>query len=191
MDERFALAGKGLYYLFLSVILFVVGLVTVMVPLLGWIAGPILMLVGLVLQLMGPYVARDAHPNFQNAFFISLGILVVSVVSVFLPDEGFLAWLADIITDVLSFLAVYFICTAAGELLAEKGDAEQAARAELLWKVTGLCAVISILCTLTSWIPVLGAIVGVAGVVSSLVGFVAYILEIIFYYKASQSLKGA
>lgn len=189
MDERFTLAGKGLWYLFLSVIFVLGGAVALIVPIIGWIACPFLMIAGFVLQFVGPYTARTAHANFQNAFYLSLVALVLGIVSALVPDEGFLAGLVSIISDALGFVFTYLICTAAGELLAEKGDAEQAARAELLWKLAAGCAVVSILCTLTGWVPVLGAVVGVAGVIASIVSFVASILEIIFYYKASNSLK--
>lgn len=189
MNERFALAGKGLWLLFLAVILTLAAIVAMIVPIIGWVAAPFMAVAGLVLAIYGLYVARTAHPNFQNAFYIALISLVVGVVSAFVPNEGVLAGLMDILSDVLGFLSAYFICTAAGELLAEKGDAEQVHRADLIWKLVGGCTVVSILCTLTGWVPILGDIVGVAGVVARIVSFVASILEIIFYYKASASLK--
>lgn len=191
MNERFALAGRGLWFLFLSVILTLAAVVAVIIPIIGWVAYPFIIIAALVLQFYAPYSARTAHPNFQNAFYIAIVSLALGVVNIFVPDEGMLAGLVSIISDVLSFLFTYFICTAAGELLAEKGDAEQAARAALIWKLVGACSAVSILCTLTGWIPVLGAIVGVAGVIAGIVSFVASILEIIFYYKAATSLKAA
>lgn len=191
MNERFSLAGKGLWLLFLSVILTLAAVVVAIVPIIGWVAAPIMVLVALVIQFYAPYSARTAHTNFQNAFYVALVALVLGVISAFVPEEGVLAGLVSILSEILSFLFTYFVCTAAGELLAEKGDVEQATRAELIWKLVAGCCVVSILCTLTGWVPVLGAIVGVAGVIASIVSFVASILEVIFYYKAAASLKAA
>lgn len=191
MNERFALAGKGLWFLFLSVILALAAVVAMIIPIIGWVAAPFMVIAGLVLAIYGPYVARNAHANFQNAFYIALVSLVLGIVSAFVPEEGVLAGLVSIISEVLGFLSAYFICTAAGELLAEKGDTEQAARADLIWKLVGVCNAVSILCTLTGWVPVLGTLVGIVGVVAGIVSVVALVLEIIFYYKASASLKAA
>lgn len=189
MDERFDLAGKGLWFLFLAVILTLAGAMILVVPIIGWVASPFMLIAGLALAIYGPYAARTAHPNFRNAFYIALVSLVLGIISAFLPEEGVIAGLVSILSEALSFLSAYFICTAAGELLAEKGNAEQAQRADLIWKLVGACSAVSILCTLTGWIPVLGAIVGLAGVVAGIVGIVAGILEIIFYYKAATSLR--
>lgn len=191
MDKRFALAGKCLWFLFLSVILTLAAAVAMIVPIIGWVAAPIMAVVGLVLAFYGPYAARAAHPNFQNAFYIALVSLALGIISNFIPDEGVLAGLVSIGSDVLNFLSVYFVCTAAGELLAEKGDGPQAVRADLIWKLVGGCNVVSILGTLIGWVPVLGALVSVAGVVAAIVSVVALVLEIIFYYKAANSLKAA
>lgn len=191
MNERFSLAGKGMWLLFLSVILTLAAVVVAIVPIIGWVAAPIMVLVALVMQFYAPYSAHTAHANFQNAFYVAIVALVLGIISVFVPEEGVLAGLVSILSEILSFLFTYFVCTAAGELLAEKGDVEQAHRAELIWKLVAGCCVVSILCTLIGWVPVLGAIVGVAGVIASLVSFVASILEVIFYYKAANSLKAA
>lgn len=191
MNERFAVAGKGLWFLFLSVVLTLAAVVAMIIPIIGWVAAPFMVIAGLVLAIYGPYAARTAHPNFQNAFYIALVSLVLGIVSSFAPDEGVLAGLVSIVSDVLGFLSAYFICTAAGELLAEKGDTEQAARADLIWKLVGVCNAVSILSTLVGWVPVLGTLVGIVGVVAGIVSVVALVLEIIFYYKASASLKAA
>lgn len=190
MNERFALAGKGLRFLFLAQILALVTIVVAFIPVLGWIAGLVLSVVIFVLELYGPYVARSSHPNFQNAFYASIAAVIVGIISAFF-QEGFMAGLMDIVSSLVGFCITYFVCTAAGELLAEKGDTEQAARAGLIWKLYAICTVVSILCTLTGWIPVLNILMGVAAIISGIVSLVAYILLIIFYYKASNSLKAA
>lgn len=190
MNERFALAGKGLRFLFLAEILMLAAIVVAFIPILGAIFVLVASIAAFVLQLYGPYVARTSHPNFQNAFYASIAAIVVGILSGIF-DEGFLGGLIDILSTVVSFCITYFVCTAAGELLAEKGDTEQAARAGLIWKLYAICTVVSVLCTLTSWIPVLNVLMGVAAVITSIVGLVAGVLLIIFYYKASESLKAA
>lgn len=190
MNEKFALAGKGLWFLFLAQILALVAIVIAFIPILGGIVALVLSIVIFVFELYGPYVARNSHDNFKNAFYASIVAIVVGILAGIF-DEGFLGGLTDILSSIVSFCITYFVCTAAGELLAEKGDAEQATRANLIWKMYAVCTVVSILCTLTSWIPVLNILMGVAAVISGIVGLVAGILLIIFYYKASESLKAA
>lgn len=190
MNEKFALAGKGLWFLFLADILMLAAIVVAFIPILGVILVLVASIAAFVLQLYGPYVARNSHPNFKNAFYASVVAIVVGILAGIF-DEGLLGGLMDIVSTVVGFCITYFVCTAAGELLAEKGDTEQAARAGLIWKLYAISTVVSILNTLTSWIPVLNVLVGVAAVIASIVGLVAGILLIIFYYKASNSLKAA
>lgn len=190
MNEKFALAGKGLWFLFLADILMLAAIVVAFIPILGVILVLVASIAAFVLQLYGPYVARNSHPNFKNAFYASVVAIVVGILAGIF-NEGFLGGLMDIVSTVVGFCITYFVCTAAGELLAEKGDTEQAARAGLIWKLYAISAVVSILNTLTGWIPVLNILMGVAAILSGIVSLVAYVLLIIFYYKASNSLKAA
>lgn len=190
MNENFTLAGKGLKYLFLAQILALVAIVAMIVPILGWIVGVVLVIVVAVLQLVGPYTARSTHPNFQNAFYAAIAALVVSLISGFVPDEGFLAGLVSIVEEVVSFAVVYFVCTASEPLLDAKGDGELAQRAVTIWKLYAGCALVSIVCALVSWIPLLNILAAIASVVATIVQLVGYVLLIIFYYKASKFLLG-
>lgn len=190
MNENFTLAGKGLKYLFLAQILSLVAIVLAIIPIVGWIASVVLIFVGAVLEFVGPYTARNAHPNFQNAFYAAIAGLAVSVLSAFLPSEGFLGGLVNIVTTLISFAIVYFVCTASEPLLDAKGDGELAQRAVTIWKLYAGCTLVSIVCTLVSWIPLLNILAAIANVVASVVQLVAYVLLIIFYYKASKSLLG-
>lgn len=190
MRETFEKAGKGLWLLFIAEILYLAAFVIALVPILGWIVGMVLSVIAFLLQFYGPYVARHSHPNFMNAFYASVVSLAVGFLSAFFP-EGFMKGLMDIVIALVGFCITYFICTAAGVLLAEKGDMEQAAQAGLIWKLHAACTVVSILCTLVGWVPVLDILLGVASALSSIVSVVGYVLLIIFYYKASKSLKAA
>lgn len=190
MNEKFEKAGKCLGLLFWAHILGLIATVVAFVPLLGKIAYIVLLLIACVFQFYGLYVARDSHPNFKNAFYASLVSLIVAFFSSFF-QEGFMAGLMQVVTALVSFCITYFICTAAGELLAEKGDTEQAVRAGLIWKLYAGCMAVTILVTILGHIPVLDVIAAVAVVITAVVELVAHILLIMFYYKASNSLKAA
>lgn len=191
MNENFTLAGKGLKYLFLAQILALVAIVAMIVPVLGWIVGVVLALASLVLSIYGPYVARDVHDNFRIALWAAIAALVVSIVSSLVPEEAeFISGLLNIAKTVLGFAMVYFVCTASEVLLDAKGDGELAQRVSTIWKLYAGCALVSIVCALVGWIPVLNILAAIASVVTTIVQLVAYVLLLIFYYKASKSLLG-
>lgn len=192
MDERFALAGKGLWFLFLSVILNLIGNIVGIVPLLGGAAEKVLEVAAFALSLYGPWSAREAHPNFLNAFYASIVGAALNVVDWFIPEEStFLAVVVGIVAIVVSVLEVYFICSASRDLLREKGDQPLADRADLIWKLVAGCSAVVLASLLLVWIPGVNLLAGVASLVASIVLIVAMILEVLFYYKGANSLKAA
>lgn len=192
MDERFALAGKGLWYLFLAAILNLASGVVGIVPLLGGAASKILSVAAFALTLYGPWSAREAHPNFLNAFYTTVAGTVLNVVDWFIPEESaFLSLVVGAVAIVVSVLGVYFICSASRDLLREKGDQSLANRADLIWKLVAGCSAVVLASLLVVWIPGVNLLAGVASLVAAIVLIVAGILEILFYYKAANSLKAA
>lgn len=187
MNQEYTLAGKGLRYLFWSQILALLAVVVGVIPVLGWIAAFAMMLVGAVLEFVGPYTARNAHPGFQTAFYAALISIVVAVLSGMFK-EGLMAAVVAIVSTLLSFAITYFVCSAAGALLSAKGDNALADRAGLIWKLYGGCAVVEILATVLGGVPILGAVIGVINAIASIVSLVAYVMLILFYYQASNSL---
>lgn len=189
--NEFTLAGKGLKYLFLSQILALAAAVLLVIPVVGKIAFVVLGIVSMILRCLGPYVARDTHPHFKNAFYMTIAALVVGLISINpngFPVFAFLAVLLNIVKAVISLAIVYFVCTASETLLDAKGNGELAHLAVIIWELCAGCTLVSVVCTLVGWIPLLNILAAVASVVAFIVQLVASVLLIIFYYKASNFL---
>lgn len=179
MNENYTLAGKALKLLFIGAIVSLFAFLPVV--------GALLSLAGAVITLYALYTAMNAHVNYKNAMYMDLAAVVISLLGIFFSD-GFFGGLLDILYSVVTFLVTYFVCTASAELLKQKGDQAQADRAGLIWKLYFVCAAVSVLCTLVSWIPLVNVLAAVCAVIMAIVQVVAYVLLIIFYYKASGSL---
>lgn len=187
MYENYKVAGNGMQRMFQGEMIAVIALVVMIIPVLGWIIGPIGILVGGILSLVGLHSAVPAHPNFSNAFNFMIANVVLSFLSGFAGD-GALGTLLSLAGSVLGFLVTYFVCIAAAELLSDKGDNEQAERGQFIWKLYLGCAVVAVVCGILAMIPVIGALAAIVLVIAAIVELVASILYLIFLYKASQSL---
>lgn len=203
MNENFLIAGNGMRKMFVAQIISLVAAGAVLlVALLALVAGGmgsagLIVIVGLaafvaiivsaIMSLMGLYSAGPAHANFKTAFTVTIINIVVNIIGSFFK-EGLLAGLFDVANVVLGFLVVYFVCTAASELLTQKGDDYQADRGTLIWKMYFVCTAIAVVCSILAVIPIIGALAAIVSVISSIVELVASILYLVFLYKASESL---
>lgn len=178
--ERFPTAGNGLRLMFIGQIVAIISAFIPVVGALGILAGGVLSLVGVV-------KAMPAHEGYRNAIVAMAANVVISFLGNFWTD-GALGGLVNIAGILAAFLATYFVCTASGALLAEKGDAVQADRAGLIWKLYAVSTVVSVLCVLVSWIPLVNVLAAVAAVVMSIVELVTGVLYVVFLYSASKSL---
>lgn len=180
MQDNYVVAGNGLQYMFWGA---VVGLVGAFIPLVG----AIVTLVGSIVVLYGLYTAMNTQENYKMAMYMVIAGVVLSVLGIIF-SEGILHALVSMASTVVSFLEVYYICTATAALLTAKGDQEQADKANLVITLNLVCAVISVVCVLVGWIPVINVLAWLAGIVGGIVAIVACVLQLIFYYKSSQSL---
>ena len=83
------IAGSGLEKMFYGQILSIL----VIIPLVGWIAA----IVGIVLFLVGLHEAAGADEGYRTAFYVEIGILVLSVLAVFIG-------VLNIVTSILSLV---------------------------------------------------------------------------------------
>lgn len=180
MENNYAVAGKGLQYMFLGTI---VALVGAFIPLLG----AIIVIVGGVMVIYGLYTAMNTHENYKMAMYMAIAGVVLNILGVVFA-EGILNGLLSIATTVVSFLEIYYICTATAALLSAKGDQPQADKANLIITLNLICAVVGVVCVLVGWIPVINILAAVAALIAVIVSIVALVLQLIFYYKSSQSL---
>ena len=174
MSEQYALAGRGLKNVFIGQILCILSFFP--------FVGPILAIIGLVLNLVGLNTASQAHPGYKTAFTVAIVSIVVSILSIFL---SFLS----IVTTILGLVMVYYICTTSAELLGAKGDAYQAAKGLSVWKLYLGCTVVTVVCLLLAFIPIINIFAAIVSVIAAIVLLVAGILYVIFLYKAQESLQ--
>lgn len=187
MYQNYTPAGNGMKQMFLAQIIGIISIFILFIPILGWIVGMVGALAGGILSLIGLNTAAQAHPNFRNAFNATIANLVVSILNNFLK-EGFLGAVLSMVSSVLSFLVIYFVCTGASELLSSKGDVSQADRGQLIWKLCLGCTAVAVVGGILAVVPIVGALGAIATVVAGIVQLVAQILFIIFLYAGSQSL---
>lgn len=126
------IAGSGLEKMFYGQILSIL----VIIPLVGWIAA----IVGIVLFLVGLHEAAGADEGYRTAFYVEIGILVLSVLAVFIG-------VLSIVTSILSLVVIYLVCTTTAGLLEVKGDLGTAARGRFAWKFYGGCTALVVVCS--------------------------------------------
>lgn len=180
MENNYAMAGKGLQFMFWGTIVSLVGAV---IPVVGAFIG----LVGSVVVLYGLYTTMGAQENYAMAMYMVIAAIVLNVLGVFFPD-GIFGVVLNVLDTAVSFLEVYYICTATAALLSTKGDLAQADKAKLIITLNLICAAVVIICSLVVWIPVVAVIAVFVAGLSSIVALVALVLQLIFYYKSSKSL---
>ena len=104
------IAGSGLEKMFYGQILSIL----VIIPLVGWIAA----IVGIVLFLVGLHEAAGADEGYRTAFYVEIGILVLSVLAVFIG-------VLNIVTSILSLVVIYLVCTTTAGLRSKATWARQ------------------------------------------------------------------
>lgn len=186
--NQYAVAGQGLKKMFIAAVGALVCSVVALIPLIGVIAG-IGSLVFLVISLVGLYEAGKQIEGCKKAFTLQIIVLICSVLLAIIGLVPFLGTLVAAIlgigVSVISFLAVYSICTSVAAVLSQVGDADAAKAGELAWKIQLACTIVSIVATLLGWIPVISSLVGL---VSTIVGIVGSVFYIIFLSKSSNRL---
>ena len=151
------IAGSGLEKMFYGQILSIL----VIIPLVGWIA---------------------AIVGYRTAFYVEIGILVLSVLAVFIG-------VLSIVTSILSLVVIYLVCTTTAGLLEVKGDLGTAARGRFAWKFYGGCTALVVVCSILSLIPLVNILAMVVIVPASTASVVGGILLLIFLYRACKSLR--
>lgn len=172
--SNYAIAGSGLEKMFYGQILCIL----TVIPLVGWIAG----IVGIVLFLVGLHEAAGADEGYRAAFYVEIAMLVLNVLGNFIG-------ILDILTSLLTALAVYLVCAITANLLCAKGDSATAGWGRLVWKVNAVCVAVAVVCYILSIIPgvaVLALVVLIPTAIASLVGGILYMT---FLYRASRSLR--
>ena len=132
------IAGSGLEKMFYGQILSIL----VIIPLVGWIAA----IVGIVLFLVGLHEAAGADEGYRTAFYVEIGILVLSVLAVFIG-------VLNIVTSILSLVVIYLVCTTTAGLLRSKATWARQPGDGLRGSSIGGCTALVVVCSILSLIP--------------------------------------
>lgn len=191
--NQYSVAGAGLKKMFIAEVGALVCTVLALIPIIGKIAG-IGSFVFLIIGLVGLYGAGQQIDGCKKAFTLQIAVLVGSILLSILgavlvvaaPAVGviFIAALG-IAVAVVSFLAIYYICTSVSEVMTKVGDADAAKTGETAWKVMLACKIVSIVATLLAFVPLLSDMIDIA---SAIVGVVGSAFYIIFLNKSSNRL---
>lgn len=180
MESVYKKSGKGLYYLFIGQIVSLFALI----PILGIIA----LLAGTGLSIYGVYTLTQADTNYQTAFILTIANFVVSLISAVIFRSGFMNSVFRMLSTILGFLVVYFICTTTGTLLSGI-DNKLVDKSNQLWKLYLICTVVSIVCTLLSVIPIINILAGLVVFVIAIVQTVAAIMYLVFLWSSQKTLQ--
>lgn len=188
-DQAYKDIGKGLRMVFFG------QLFAVLSVFLSGI-GSILALVSLVLTLIGLSSAGRGDSGYRTAFSITIVNLAVTfaaslvlVIAIYvIPSlSGIFAALLTVVSSVLGFLAVYYVCTTSSALLEDR-EMALSMRAAAVWKLYGACIAVTVVCGLLALLPFTATLVLAGGIslLASIVQAVAGVLYMLFLYRASE-----
>lgn len=193
-DERYAVAGGGLKLMFIGSLIAMFSFV----PLIGGL----LSLGGGITALIGLIKTTSADPGYKKAVTMLI-LQIVSVLGVAITagmavggaigGSGGLAAgglilmvIVSILMFVFAFLQTYHVCNTTSSLLRAVGEENIAANGDLVWKLNGICYIISAIATVLAVF-----LTGLANLLSTLVtiiGLIASVLYVIFLYRSQQSM---
>ena len=178
-------AAGGLRLMFVAQILVIVGTLLIWVPLVG----PVIVIVGGVVQLLGLYKAGTDDEGYRTALLITAVNLVVSLISQFLfSNGGVMSSLLGIVGDVLGLAAIYFVCTTTSNLLHAVGEEGLSERGGTVIKIYTVCTVVSVVCSVLSVVPVLNILAALVSIVAAIALLVGYIMYLLFLNSSSKAL---
>lgn len=180
METNQQAVGKGLFLIFVGAI---VSLFTG-IPILGVIAA----IVGIAISIYGLYKLSGYHPSYKNAFTVQIASIVVVVLEAIFYRSSVLGTILSLVSTVLGFLSVYFICMGTSSML-NGISTELMNRGQLIWKLYLLCTIILLVCKLLSLIPIINILAALIAAVTAIVQVVAGILYLIFIYKSYKALS--
>ena len=110
--------GKGLRLVFLGQIFYILSLFP-------WIG-----LLGVVLTLVGLFVAGRGEMRMKPAFWCCAGEVAATVLQIFRPSD-----ILTVLALALGVLVIYFICSVSSVLLEDLGEIQKANWGRVVWKI--------------------------------------------------------
>lgn len=215
-ENSLELASKGLKQVFLSQVLSIIAMVCLLIvaiasvgvlgsALSGSAAGTagamgvlaifglgagVLSIISLVFYLMGLSKAGSAHPGFKTALILVVVNLVLAVINTF-AGATVIGTVITIVTPIINFLTVSYVCNSSAELLRSVGDEVTALRGGTVRMIYLVCMVVGFACSILAVVPALAMAASVIGIVSSIASLVGLVIYMGFLKKSSESLAAA
>lgn len=175
-------AATGLKFKFIAELVAIACAVIMVIPILGTIIGLYGMIACYIISVYGLYLVSQDIPAVRLAFIASIVETVFAVAKLFTGN----IWFMQVITSVLSFLALFLVCKALSENLGEHGMLEIADKGEAVWKINLVCTVVSIVVSIMMYIPLINIIGALLGFVTAIASVVGSVLYFIFLYKSAK-----
>lgn len=173
-------AAQGLKYKFVAELVAIACSVIMIVPLLGTVLGMYGMIACNIVSILGLYLISRDIPGCKIAFIVTIISIVFDVARIISGN----LWLMSVVSNGLSFLALFYVCKSLAEDLRDHGMLENADRAELVWKINLVCTAISIIISVMMFIPLINLLGIALGFINSLAEIVGGVLYFIFLYKS-------
>lgn len=153
-------------------------------------------LAGFILIMMALSRLRGSHPGYGRAFtFMVLSIVfaVASVVLLFVAVVipvllTVVVPLVMVLSNILNYFVVHYICLSTADLAEGAGDAQTAALGRMIDRIYLVCVAVSVVCTVLSILPLLGKVFSLLAKLASLASIVGLALLVYFLNRAKELL---
>lgn len=177
-------AGTGLKKVYIAEVGTLVCTILAFIPIINILAA-VAALVFVVISLVGLYQAGKDIPGCKTAFILTIVSSVCSLLGYF---GGIISTLISIVTTVLSFLVMYYVCTSVAEVMNSIQQPDIAQRGQTVWKISLGCSIASVVFQLLVLIPGFAIIATIASVVVAIISIVNVVLFMLFLGKSSAAL---
>lgn len=174
-------AGLGLKKLYIAEIGVLVCTVLAFIPIINILAA-VGLLVFAIISLVGLFQAGKDIKGCMTAFILTI---VSAVCNLF---KSFGGSVISIVTTILSFLVMYFVCTSVAEVMNNIQQPDIAQKGQTVWKISLGCTIASVVILILAFVPGLRGLATIANVVVAIISIVNIILYMLFLGKSSAAL---
>lgn len=174
----------GMKKMFIAQIGIIVCTVIAIIPIIGAIIGGLGALVFAIISLIGLYAVGKEVEACKKAFILTIVNAVLSLLTA-IPVVGVII---SIVNTIISFLITYLVCTSLAEVLRNADATDIANLGTKVWKISFVCAILSVIFGLIALIPLIGVLGNILNFFVAIAELVAGIMYLIFLYKGSNHL---
>lgn len=188
MENNYYEAGLGLKKMYIGTLVALICTCLMFIPIVGGIAA-IATVVCSIIVIVGLYQAAQKIEGCNNAFVLSIINIIMQICAIPFANSGaiFSAFF-NIVQAVISILIIYWVCTAVGKVLEERGQAEIAKVGKVTWILSAIMNVAGIVISILNLGPVLAVIASPFATVVLIGKLTAEIVYIVFLNKSAHAL---